>query len=158
MPGPGAAGDRYRLTVSVNGREVFKTEVAGRSEGKGPSPCPAPRHQARRRSTRSPSTSRARGTFGYSATLTGFTRDFDPSPRAGPPQHSLSAVVDYLAAVARVPRADAAPSGFDSVVDATTFDNPASQVARGGRVRVAIGAWGVATEGQAGRGGARAPT
>src|SRR5262249_50664036 len=32
--GAQAAGDRYRLTVAVNGREVYKAEVTGQTEGR----------------------------------------------------------------------------------------------------------------------------
>src|SRR5262249_18022628 len=77
-----------------------------------------------------------RGRFGYAVTLNGFTRDFAPDQSS----------TDRIATVARRVYLPAAPEldgkvlpvGFATAVNPTPFENHASQVALGGKARVAI--------------------
>src|SRR5262249_9899929 len=77
-----------------------------------------------------------RGRFGYSAVLSGFTRDF------GPDQDRTNRVawVDRRAYFPAAPELDGktVAVGFSVAVNPTTFENRASQVGLGGRARVAL--------------------
>ena len=87
-----------------------------------------------------------RGTFGYSATLTGFARDFGPEQNgAGKPFQILGR--EYLPAE---PELDgkALPTGFDIAVNPTPFTNRVTQVAQGGRAKVRIAFFHPSTAGQ----------
>jgi tetratricopeptide (TPR) repeat protein len=77
-----------------------------------------------------------RGQFGYSAVLSGFTRDFAPDQdRAG-----RAAWIDRRVYQPAPPELDGKtlPVGFGAAVNPTTFENLASQVGLGGRARVAL--------------------
>ena len=78
-----------------------------------------------------------RGTFGYAVTLTGITREFvDERDRLARPLATIRRRV-YLAVP---PELDGRPlaTGFNTVINARPFENRATQVPRGGRVRVEI--------------------
>jgi len=128
------ADDRYRLVVSVNDAEVGRVEVAGPAEGRA---FLVPR-KALKVGDRNKVRFRieGRGTFGYSATMTGFARDFAPEQRRdGKPFLILDRV--YSPAD---PELDGKPlpTGFGVAINPTTFTNKATQVAQGGRARVRI--------------------
>ena len=63
-----------------------------------------------------------RGTFGYSVTMTGFTRNFDLAPEAARPPFAVRRA--YLAASPEF-EGRTLPIGFSSVVTASLFENPA---------------------------------
>ena len=130
----GEADDRYRLVVSVNDAEVARLEVLGATES---SVIPVPRKVLKVGASNAVRFRiEGRGTFGYSATLTGFARDFAPEQK---PDGKLDTVRDraYLPVA---PELDGKPlpTGFSKVINPTPFVNKASEVARGGRVEVKI--------------------
>jgi len=138
--------DRYRLTVSVNGREVSKGEVAGPAEGRT---IAVPRAALKPSGRNQVSFDiEGRGTFGYSVVLTGFTRDF--SPPAGPARQPFAVRRSYLASAPEF-EGRPLPIGFKVAVNPSKFENPAGQLALGGRVRVEIEAAGRTTEDRSGR-------
>ncbi|HEX8201501.1 MAG TPA: alpha-2-macroglobulin family protein, partial [Isosphaeraceae bacterium] len=129
-----AAEDRYRLVVTVNDAEVYRGEVAGVAEGHA---VLVPRKVLRPGGTnRVHFDIEGRGTFGYAVTLTGFTRDFAPDqdPRGRP------FAITRRAYLATDPEFDGRilPVGFAVAPGTPEFENPATQVAAGGRVRVEI--------------------
>src|SRR5262249_53484023 len=79
-----------------------------------------------------------RGTFGYSVTLTGFTRDFGPDQS----QVNRTALLTRRAYLATEPEFEGKtlPTGFGVAVNANGFENPVSQVATGGRARIEVDA------------------
>ncbi len=81
-----------------------------------------------------------RGTFGYAVTLSGITRDFDAE--RGQREPGRPATIHRRVYLAVPPELDGRPlsTGFAAVVHATPFENRATQVPRGGRVRVEIDA------------------
>jgi len=138
------ADDRYRLVVSVNDVEVKTVEVAGPTGGTS---VLVPRKVLKvgdRNKVRFHV--EGRGTFGYSATMTGFARDFAPEQKTqGKP--FLIDRRDYLPAQ---PEFDgkALPTGFSVAINPTQFTNKVSQIGQGGRARVRIDAWQIARAGQ----------
>jgi len=138
------AGDRYRLVVSVNDVEVGRIEVVGPAQGRA---IAVPRKALKvgdRNKVRFQV--EGRGTFGYSATMTGFARDFAPEQRSdGKP--ALIGDRLYLPAD---PELDGKPlpTGFGVAISPTMFVNKATQVAQGGRARVRIDAIQVVSTGR----------
>ena len=130
----GASTDRYRLVVAVNGTEVERLEILGSTTSQT---IAVPRKALK---ASGPNAIRflieGRGTYGYAATLTGFARDFSPEQkRDGKPV--VVADRSYLPAA---PELDGKtlPTGFNSVINPTTFVNKVSEVTRGGRIKVEL--------------------
>ncbi|MFO0952538.1 MAG: hypothetical protein U0835_15600, partial [Isosphaeraceae bacterium] len=139
-----AADDRYDLTVMVNDTEVYKTRVIGTNEGKAvlvPRDALKPGDRNRVRFE-----IEGRGTFGYSVTLTGFTRDFGPDQNRA----NRTAVLDRRVVTPAAPELDGKvlPVGFGVAVNAQGFENLATQVGLGGRARVRIDSYRVRPSGQ----------
>jgi uncharacterized protein YfaS (alpha-2-macroglobulin family)/tetratricopeptide (TPR) repeat protein len=140
----GAADDRYRVVVSVNDQEVYRAEIAGETEGRliaVPRAVVKPAEINRVRFD-----IEGRGTLGYSAVLSGFTRDFTPEQDwANRPfvvrQHIFQPSDPLL-------DGRALPTGFGVAVGATYFENWAKQVELGGRTHVRIDAHRVTPAGQ----------
>jgi uncharacterized protein YfaS (alpha-2-macroglobulin family)/tetratricopeptide (TPR) repeat protein len=134
-PGPGA-DDHYRLVVTVNDQEIYRGEINGAAEGlvlSAPEKILAAGGPNRVRFD-----IEGRGTFGYAATLTAFTREFGPDQEVG----DRSFVVTQSIFMPAEPTFDGKtlPTGFGSTIGATYFENWAHQVELGGRVRVRIDA------------------
>ncbi|WP_074310399.1 MG2 domain-containing protein [Singulisphaera sp. GP187] len=131
------AEDRYQLIVTVNETEVSRLDVVGPTEGKAilvPRDALKPGAKNRIRFD-----VEGRGTFGYAVTLTGFARDLAPDQdRTG-----RTAVINQRVYLPAPPELDgkALPMGFGVAVDASPFENKASQVAVGGKARVRIDAF-----------------
>jgi tetratricopeptide (TPR) repeat protein len=128
------AEDRYRLTVTVNDAQVAVLDVQGPTEGKT---IAVPRASIKAgQPNRIRFNLEGRGQFGYSAVLSGFTREF------GPDQDRTNRVawVDRRAYYPAAPELDGKtlPVGFSVAVNPATFENVASQVALGGRARIAL--------------------
>jgi tetratricopeptide (TPR) repeat protein len=128
------AEDRYRLTVTVNDAQVAVLDVQGPTEGKT---IAVPRASIKAgQPNRIRFDMQGRGQFGYSAVLSGFTREF------GPDQDRTNRVawVDRRAYYPAAPELDGKtmPVGFSVAVNPSTFENAASQVGLGGRARVAL--------------------
>ncbi len=137
----GGGEDRYRLAITVNDTEVFRTEVNGPVEGRE---IEVPRKLLKTGAeNRVAFDIEGRGTFGYAVTLSGVTRDFaaarPPAGRnaAGP---RPAAAIRRRAYLAAPPELDgrALETGFDRVVHATPFENRATQVGRGAVIEVQI--------------------
>lgn len=133
------AEDRYNLVVTVNDKEVYRTQVlgGGTSEGKA---VQVPRDLLKATDkNRVRFNVEGRGTYGYAVTLTGFTRDFGPDQTA---QNRPFLVTQHIFMPAE-PELDgkALPIGFDVAVGASYFENWAHQVEMGGRVRVRLDAY-----------------
>ncbi|HEX4753996.1 MAG TPA: MG2 domain-containing protein, partial [Solirubrobacterales bacterium] len=126
------AEDRYRLTVTVNDEEVFKSEVLGTTDGKA---VRVPR-RVLKPSNRIRFDIEGRGTFGYSVTLTGFTSDFE----ADQDRHDRRFTVDRRVYRAEPPSLDGKtlPSGFGVAVDAQAFENRITQLSLGGRTTISL--------------------
>jgi len=131
------AEDRYDLVVTVNDTEVYRERVVGTSEGKailvpGKALKAGDRNRVRLDID-------GRGTFGYSATLTGFARDFGPDQT----QANRSALISRRVYLPAEPELEgkALPAGFNAAVNPSTFENHVTQVALGGRARVRIEAY-----------------
>ncbi len=128
------ADDRYRLVVSVNDVEVTRFEVAGPAEGRS---ILVPRKLLKVRAENKVRFAvEGRGTFGYSATMTGFARDFGPEQKTDGKSFQIQDRL-YLPAD---PELDgkALPTGFGVAVNPTPFANRITQVIQGGRARVRI--------------------
>jgi prepilin-type processing-associated H-X9-DG protein len=128
------AEDRYKLTVRVNDTQVAELTVTGSAQGQA---ILVPRKAIKiGQPNRVRFDMEGRGRFGYAVSLTGFTRDFAPD----------QAPANRIAAVARRVYLPAAPEldgkvlpvGFGTALNPTPFENLASQVALGGKARVAI--------------------
>lgn len=126
--------DRYRLTLSVNKEKIGTIDVDGATEGRT--------FEVPRRAIKLGAPNRVRfdlegrGSFGYSVALTGFTRDFRPEQnREGKPFHIERRV--YQPANPEL-NGKPLPVGFQSAIHPKTFENVATQVAFGGRVRVVV--------------------
>ena len=131
------AEDRYKLTVTVNETPVAEINVIGSTEGQA---IAVPRKALKiGQPNRVRFTMEGRGRYGYAVTLEGFTRDFQPEQDSGNHVARINRRV-YLPAA---PELDGKvlPVGFGVAVNATYFENLASQVALGGRARVALTAW-----------------
>jgi len=128
------AEDRYKLTVRVNDTQVADLTVTGSAEGQA---IAVPRKAI---TIGQPNRVRfdmeGRGRFGYAVTLAGFTRDFGPDQAQTNRVATVARRVYYPAA----PELDGKvlPVGFGVAVNPTPFENLASQVALGGKARVAI--------------------
>lgn len=126
--------DRYRLIVTVNEREVQRLDV------KGPAPTQTIRVPREAIKPGDRNVVRfdieGRGTFAWSATLTGFTRDFAPEQDHA----NRSFRVTQHIFMPDAPELDgrSLPTGFDVAVGARFFENWAHQVELGGRLRVRI--------------------
>lgn len=131
------AEDRYQLVVTVNDTEVSRTEVVGPTEGKA---ILVPRDALKAGDkNRVRFDVEGRGTFGYAVTLTGFARDLAPDQdRTG-----RTAVINQRVYLPAPPELDGKelPMGFGVAVDASQFENKATQVAVGGKARVRIDAF-----------------
>ena len=128
------AEDRYRLTVTVNDAQVAVLDVQGPSDGKA---IAVPRAAIKAgQPNRIRFAMEGRGQFGYSAVLSGFTREF------GPDQERAERVawVDRRAYFPAAPELDGKPmpTGFSVTVNPTPFENLATQVGLGGRARVSL--------------------
>ncbi len=129
-----SAEDRYQLVVTVNDAEVYRATVLGTTEGKA---VLVPREALKAGDrNRVRFEIEGRGTFGYSATLTGFTRDFGPDQSRA----NRSALVNRRVYLSADPELDGKtlPTGFSAAVNPTTFENRVTQVALGGRARVLL--------------------
>ncbi|WZP00456.1 MG2 domain-containing protein [Isosphaeraceae bacterium EP7] len=125
--------DRYRLVITVNDVEVHRADVTGVATGKALL-VPAKAIKAAG-SNRVRFDIEGRGTYGYSVTLTGFTRDFGPDQNSRQPFSVAERV--YTPAD---PEFNGRPiaAGFGVALNAQGFRNTVSQVASGGRARVHI--------------------
>ena len=132
------------MTVTVNDLEVFKQEIAGAAEGKA---IRVPRKALKLgEKNRVHFEIEGRGTFGYSAALTGFTRDFKPDQVANGRAFAISGR-HYGPAD---PEFDGKilPVGFGVSVNAQGFENTVTQIPLGGRARIRIDSWRVQPAGQ----------
>lgn len=129
-----AAVDNFTLVVTVNEQEVGRYEVKGQAQGEA---IRVPlKHVKAAGQNRIHFDLEGRGTFGYAATLTGFTRDFRPDQdRAGRPF-----MIDRRVYLAAEPEFEGKtlPTGFGVAVNAKYFENKVSQVVLGGRTRVMV--------------------
>jgi TolA-binding protein len=130
------AEDRYDLVVTVNETEVYRDRILGASTGKAVLVPRAALKAGDRNRVRFQV--EGRGTFGYSVTLTGFTRDFSPDQDRA----NRTSLINRRVYLPAEPELDgkALPTGFGVAVNPTTFENHVSQVALGGRARVEIDA------------------
>ena len=128
------AEDRYRLVVAVNDLEVYRADVSGPAEGK------VVRVPARVLKLGTPNRVtfdiEGRGTYGYTATLTGFTRDFAPEQSA----QGRPFLITQRTILAADPELDGRPlpSRFGVAVNAAYFENWITMAPRGGRARVRL--------------------
>jgi TolA-binding protein len=130
------AEDRYRLVVTVNETKVSELNVTGATEGQS---IAVPRKALWiGKPNRIRFEMQGRGRFGYAVSLEGFTRDFAPDQN----MQNRVAVVRRRAYYPAAPELDgkALPIGFTTVINPTRFENLATQVALGGKARVAIAA------------------
>ncbi len=130
----GDAGDRYRLTVTVNDAQVAAVDVQGQVEGRA---IAVPRAAIKiGQPNRIRFELEGRGQFGYSAVLSAFTRDF----AADQDRTHRTAWIERRAYYPADPELDGKtlPVGFSVAVSPTTFENTATQVGLGGRARVAL--------------------
>lgn len=126
--------DRYRLTVNVNDVEVFKTEVNGPSEGRG---IAVPRDAIKVNGKNQVRFDiEGRGTFSYSVTLSGVTRDMKRMDVARDPPIAFPRRL-YLAAEPEVD-GRTLTGGFASVTDERGFINVVTQVPLGGRALIVL--------------------
>ena len=142
--------DRYRLVVTVNDAEVFRTEVRGTAPGRE---IAVPRAALKAGAeNRVAFDIEGRGTFGYAVTLSGITRDF--AAERGQREPARPATIRRRVYLAVPPEFDGRPlsTGFATVIHATPFENGATQVPRGGRIRVEIDAGRDTTAGRSGPG------
>jgi tetratricopeptide (TPR) repeat protein len=131
------ADDRYRLNVSVNDTRVGELNVIGAAEGQSIA-VPLKVLKAGQRN-RVRFDMEGRGRFGYAVTLTGFTRDLKPDQD----RTNRTALIERRVYQPAAPELDGKvlPVGFGVTLNANQFENLASQVALGGKARVAITAW-----------------
>ena len=129
-----SADDRYRLTISVNDFPVTTLDVAGSAEGQV---LDVPtRFLKAAASNRVALELQGRGSFGYSVTLTAFTRDFAPDQSRA----QRAALVErrvYLPAPRELDGRPL-PVGFSVALNPRPFENLASQVPLGNRARVSL--------------------
>ena len=131
------ADDRYRLTVTVNDTKVAEIVAEGAAESRAIA-VPVKALKAGD-SNRVGLAIEGRGTFSYSVTMTGFTREFGPDQdRANRP-----AWIDRRVYWPAPPELDGKvlPTGFGAAVNPTGFENTVSQVALGGKARVGLVVW-----------------
>jgi tetratricopeptide (TPR) repeat protein len=131
------AEDRYRLTVTVNERQLAVLDVLGTAEEKV---IAVPRAVLKvGQPNRIRFEMEGRGEFGYAATLAGFTREFAPDQdRTG-----RVAWIDRRVYYPAPPELDGKVLhvGFGVAVNPNTFENLASQVGLGGKAQVAVTAF-----------------
>lgn len=138
------ANDAYDLVVTVNNHEVFRKRIEGPAEG---SVVQVPlEHIKTTGPNRIQFDLEGRGTFGYSALLSGFARDFGPDQDATGKPFAIRRRVTLAAD----PELDGKPlpTGFAVAVQAEPFENKVSQVALGGRTRVELDAYRIQPAGQ----------
>lgn len=138
------SADRYRLSVKVNDQEVQQIDADGRTSS---ITIPVPQNVLKvgdRNVIRFDI--EGRGTFAWSATLTGFTREF--GPEQDPANKPFRATQHIFLPDAPELDGRTLPTGFDVAVGATYFENWAHHVGLGGRVRVRIDAHRVTPQGQ----------
>ncbi len=131
------AEDRYKLTVRVNDIQVADLTVTGAAQGQAIAvPVKAIKIG---QPNRVRFDMEGRGRFSYAVTLAGFTRDFGPDQSRTNRIATVTRRVYYPAA----PELDGKvlPVGFGAAMNPTPFENVASQVALGGKAKVAITAW-----------------
>ena len=140
----GESDDSYRLVVTVNDEEIYRSVVEGATAGE------AVRVPVNALKAAGPNRVHfdieGRGTYGYAVELAGFTREF------GPDQDQPDRVAGihrrtYLAADP-VFEGKTLPTGFSSIVDGDSFENLVSSVPLGGRAQVVIDAWATRRSGQ----------
>jgi tetratricopeptide (TPR) repeat protein len=136
--GEGAGGgDRYKLTITVNDREVSTIEAPGAAEAVEIAvPADAVKAGDTNRVTFA---IEGRGTFHYAVALTGFARDFKPDQnRDGRP-----AVIARRVYQPAPPELDgkALPVGFSAAINPSTFENVATGTYLGRRARVSLAVW-----------------
>ncbi len=132
-----AAEDRYRLVVTVNDQEVYRSDVVGATEGKA---VRVPRRFIKESDkNRVKFDIEGRGQFGYAVTLTGFTRDFGPDQDRA----NKSFVLHRRVYWPDQPLVDGRPltQGFGVAVNPQTWENTVSQVALGGKISVGVEAY-----------------
>ena len=131
------AEDRYDLVITVNDTEVYRQRVIGATEGKAV--LVPTRTLKTGDNNRVRFEIEGRGTYGYSVTLTGFTRDFAPDQNRA----NRSAIISRRVYMPAEPELDGKmlPIGFGVAVNATPFENHVKQVALGGRARVDVDAF-----------------
>jgi hypothetical protein len=139
------AEDRYRLVVSVNDTQVGTIEVDGaKAEGttlRVPLKAIEPTGRNRVRFDME-----GRGTFGYSVTLAGFTREFGPDQdRTG-----KTFAIERKAFFAAEPEFEGKrlASGFGVAVNPQYFENTITQVGLGARAKVYLNAYRTTPPGQ----------
>ncbi len=122
--------------MTVNETKVSELNVAGLTEGQAIAvPAKALKIGAPNRIRFD---MEGRGRFGYAVSLGGFTRDFAPDQKT----QNRVAVVDRRTYYPAPPELDGKvlPTGFSAVLNPTPFENLATQVALGGKAKVAISA------------------
>jgi uncharacterized protein YfaS (alpha-2-macroglobulin family)/tetratricopeptide (TPR) repeat protein len=131
------AADRYRLTITVNDTKVDELTVEGSADSRV---IRVPVKALKAADANHVNLAlEGRGTFSYTVTMTGFTRDFGPDQdRANRP-----AWVDRRVYWPAPPELDGKvlPAGFGVAVNPSTFENLASQVTLGGKARVGLVVW-----------------
>ncbi|QEH33600.1 Outer membrane protein assembly factor BamD [Aquisphaera giovannonii] len=131
------AEDRYRLTVTVNDAKVAELDVAGAGESREIR-VPTKALKAGD-ANRVGLAMEGRGTFSYSVTMTGFSRDFGPDQD----RTNRPAWVDrrvYWPAPRELD-GKVLPSNFSVAVNPSTWENTISQVPLGGKSRVGLVVW-----------------
>ena len=129
-----AAEDRFDLIVSVNETEVYRTRITGAAQGHA---ILIPRDALKGADTnRIRFDIEGRGTFGYSVTMTGFSRDFKPD-QSNENRAFLVTQHIFQPAPAELD-GKSLPVGFNVAVGASYFENWAHQVEHGGKVRVRL--------------------
>ncbi len=131
---------RGSLPVDDHGQRHPGRRTCGSGRvGKPRFPCSDESSQVRRFANRIGMTMEGRGTFSYAVTMTGFTREFGPDQD----QNNRPAWIErrvYWPAPAELD-GRVLPSGFSVAERPVPFENVASQVALGGKARVALTAW-----------------
>ncbi|GIW86820.1 MAG: hypothetical protein KatS3mg108_1144 [Isosphaeraceae bacterium] len=131
------AEDRYRLVITVNDTEVQKLDV------QGPLETTVITVPIERINVGGPNRVHfdleGRGTFAYTVTLTGFTRDFAADQVADQKPFGIRRRVYW----APEPSLDGRPlpQGFSVAVNPKTYENTSTKLALGERITVSLEAW-----------------
>ncbi|WP_337176859.1 MG2 domain-containing protein [Paludisphaera sp.] len=136
--GKGAGGgDRYRLTITVNDREVAAIDAPGAAEAVDVA-VPADAVKAGD-VNRVAFAIEGRGTFHYAVALTGFARDFEPDQA----RDDRPAFVERRVYWPAAPELDGKPLpvGFSAAVNPSTFENTVTGAQVGRRARVGLTVW-----------------
>ena len=130
--------------MTVNETEVYRARIFGSSSGKA---VLVPRDSLKAADkNRVRFEVKGRGRFGYSVTMTGFSRDFKPDQS---PQNRSFLVSQHIFQPAQAELdGKVLPVGFGVAVGASYFENWAHQVELGGKVRVRLDAYRVYAAGQ----------